>query len=699
MSTEVQTELERIESNVAAAYAAAEEQGADMPAAQNTENLAKTVSSIKTVKFTEQALDEAQQAQARTNIGAASQADLDQLSLEKVNVPAYWQAALDAGVEAINTALCTAGKNKSAFLFYTDAHWNYCSQMSPTLLKYLYNHTGMTKTFYGGDIVNNEGTDYDTMEYLWDWRKQLKDLPNHHSVPGNHDDGNATNNLFSEQYIYGYLLSAEETSDIVRGDSGMYYYIDNPSEKTRYLFLDTAYQGVGNDQKEFVKNALLTTPESWHIVAIAHIWLDTDYNVSPPVPAGINSNASILLSMFDSYNSRSGDYADCGGWVEFCIGGHTHWDYDSTTATGIPIILVETDSKHVRSGLGYTAGTTTEASVNGIIADYDAHKIHVVRIGRGNSRDVKVTSHVVKYTNMLDEAVDSNNQPFNGGKGWAPNSRIGSSTLESYIDKGTYFITGHIEVDRTKDICVRLKNVTFQGENNAMALYTSEFTRCTINVESGNNWFTATAIANNASFSPKVDGSNVIQFTIPEEQISNGDVAYIAFQTDYIGDDSIITINQEIPEESEYTNWLKLSTEDDGETIYNADDTPGYKTGCRINSSGVFKEGESAYAVTGFIPFFYGDVAYLSQDIFEGDPGSCNIVAYKRVDGVMTFISSEYFNNSYGSITTTESGNYKFEPTQLTTGISQWQNVEFIRISGVSTMSENSVITINEPIE
>ena len=93
-----------------------------------------------------------------------------------IGIPSYWQAALDEGVQAINTALCETGKNKSAFLFYSDVHWDYGSQRSPALLKYLYNHTGMTKTFFGGDIVNNESTDYDAMEYLWEWRKQLKAL-------------------------------------------------------------------------------------------------------------------------------------------------------------------------------------------------------------------------------------------------------------------------------------------------------------------------------------------------------------------------------------------------------------------------------------------------------------------------------------------------------------------------------------------
>jgi predicted MPP superfamily phosphohydrolase len=261
-------------------------------------------------------------------------------------IPSYWQSALEEGAQAINEKLCVAGMNKSAFLFYSDAHWDYGSQMSPRLLKYLYKHTGMTKTFFGGDIVNNEASDYNTMKYLWEWRNQLKDLPNHHSVVGNHDDGNATNNLFTEQYVYGYLLAAEETPNIVRGGV-TWYYIDNGAEKTRYIFLDTAYKGFNTDQQEFLKETLISTPSGWHIVVISHIWYGPDYdqyNVRPIPIAGMTPDAKSVTAMLDLYNSRSGVYADCDGWVEFCIGGHVHRDYDGTTATGIPIILVETDS-------------------------------------------------------------------------------------------------------------------------------------------------------------------------------------------------------------------------------------------------------------------------------------------------------------------------------------------------------------------
>ena len=309
----------------------------------------------------------------------------------KNKIPDYWIPELENGSKNINQALQIAGSNKSSFFFYTDVHWNYGSHMSPLLLKYLYQHTGITKTIFGGDIVNDEGTDYDTMKYLWEWREMIKDLPNHHSVVGNHDDGNATDHLFSEQYVYGYLLAPEETNDIVRGNSGFYYYIDNPTEKTRYIYLDTAYMGFQADQQNFLNQALLETKDGWHIVVISHIWYGPDYDQMDmkPIPIiGLTSDALKVTAILDAYNSRSGAFSNCGAWVEFCIGGHVHRDYDGATTTGIPIILIETDSSHIRSNYTYTAGTPTEASVNGIIADYDNHKVHIVRIGRGQSRTI-----------------------------------------------------------------------------------------------------------------------------------------------------------------------------------------------------------------------------------------------------------------------------------------------------------------------
>ncbi len=451
-------------------------------------------------------------------------------------IPAYWKPALKEGAKEINTALCEAGSNKSAFLFYTDAHWNYGSKMSPKLLKYLYRHTGMNKTLFGGDIVNNEGTDYDTMEYLWQWRNALKDLPNHHSVVGNHDDGNATNNLFSEQYVYGYLLSPEETETMVRGDSGLYFYIDNGAEKTRYLYLDTAYQGMSSQQQDFIKQALLTTPEGWHIVAVAHIWHDTDWtDSSHPTVGSLNSGASIALAMFDAYNSRSGDYANCGGWVEFCIGGHTHWDFDSTSATGIPILLMETDSKHTRSGLTYTAGTTTEASVNGIIADYDNHKIHVVRIGRGESREVAITNYVVSYTNVLPLATTNDGVTIYNADdtpGYKADTRWSNSSVTEQSQTGTY-LTGFIPV--TPGNVIRLKNFVFNSDNHVVFTW-NEGADITGKYSGAQNLTNINTYWNGVVN----EQGNLVQFTFP----NNSTIRYIRISCSGIDASSVITVNE-----------------------------------------------------------------------------------------------------------------------------------------------------------
>lgn len=470
-------------------------------------------------------------------------------------VPSYWQAHIDEKITLIREAMLTAGANKSAFFFYSDSHWSndttYTAKKAPILLKHLCKNTPINKVNFGGDIVSAEAEDADTMAYLWDWRSQLHGL-NHHSVPGNHDDGNTTNNLFSEQYVYGYLQAPEETCDIVRGDEGMYYYIDNPAEKTRYLYLDTAYKGVTVDEQEFVKSALLSTPENWHIVAIAHLWYYNDYSSYPPVLNGFDTNAKILLDMFDEYNARNGDYAECAGWVEFCIGGHYHLDHVEHTHGGIPVIIVEADALHDRSGTMPKAGTTDESAISAVIADYNTKTVKVIRVGRGADYETTINVSTIRYTNVLFESIASTGAIFNDGKGWADKGRIGSGVLESYIGKGEYYITGHIEIDPTIDNVIRMRNITFDSATSVtsigIAFYDAGFARVYPMTGGNSNFATPAGIAvASYGYECVYEGTNIVQFTLKAgNHINNTAVKYIAICAEYIGDDSIITINEPI---------------------------------------------------------------------------------------------------------------------------------------------------------
>ena len=377
----------------------------------------------------------------------ATKTEVSQLS-DKINayttngthVPNYWISELDSKVNDIQVAMEKAGRNKSAFLWYTDAHWvNGNSKVSPLLLNYLYMNTPMNKVNFGGDIIGDTLlATREEMKYLYDWRKAIKDLPNHHSVFGNHDMFDlASVDYENDNYRYSFLLASEETSDQVWGN-GNYYYIDNPSEKTRYLYI--AYMTSDHtemmEQGQFICEALKSVNDGWHIVAIAHRWWQYSSS-STPTTGSIPAYETEILDVFDKYNARatiSGsnyfttqDFTSGKGKVEFCIGGHIHVDYDIFSNGGIPIIITTADTNQNRvptstvdSG---TIGTTTESAVFGIIADYNEEvtKITVVGVGRGTSR-------VVRASNVQPQSIS--NIAYSG-----------DTTVESTIDKSKFVFT------------------------------------------------------------------------------------------------------------------------------------------------------------------------------------------------------------------------------------------------------------------
>lgn len=316
-------------------------------------------------------------------------------------VPDYWLSELETKADAIQQAMETAGRNKSAFLWYTDAHWQTNSKMSPNLLRYLCQNTPMNKVNFGGDIINDPSAfTHANIKYAYEWRKMIAELPNHHSVYGNHDLNHWTTDV--SKIAYAFMLAPEETSNmVVGGDS--YYYIDNPSEKTRYLYLSylTSDHNAMTEQGQFIVDALKTAPDGWHIVVIAHRWFQYT-SASAPTVGSVPNYEKEILKIFDEYNARgkhtasnyfaAHDFASGKGKVEFCIGGHIHVDYDFTTDGGIPVIITASDTNQERSSSetedSGTLGTITESAVFGIIADYNTKKITVVGVGRGTSRAI-----------------------------------------------------------------------------------------------------------------------------------------------------------------------------------------------------------------------------------------------------------------------------------------------------------------------
>lgn len=331
--------------------------------------------------------------------------DMLENNAEDAGIPDYWIDELETKADAIQQAMESAGRNKSAFLWYTDVHRTAGnSKMSPMLLNYLYKNTPMNKVNFGGDIIGDPATlTHNDVISAYEWRAMIKGLPNHHSVIGNHDNlHKGRNDSDVSNIVYSFLIAPEESIDMVMGDD-FYYYIDNPCEKTRYLYLDSGRKSLDDNETKFIIDSLTSVPDGWHIVAISHIWFQYT-SASTPTVGNINTYMQKVLDLFDAYNARqsgsitmvsephSYDFSACGGKVEFCIGGHIHVDHDITSTGGIPVILTASDVNQDRSPDetedSGTIGTISESAVFGIITNYNNNKITVVGVGRGTSREI-----------------------------------------------------------------------------------------------------------------------------------------------------------------------------------------------------------------------------------------------------------------------------------------------------------------------
>lgn len=356
------------------------------------------------------------------------QQDMTEYMNGDVLVPDYWVSELEAKAYEIQIAMENAGRNKSAFLWYTDAHRPNSSKMSPVLLLYLCRNTSMNKVNFGGDIIGDPiPHTHENIEYVYEWRKQIAGLLNHHSVYGNHDVNHRTTDV--SKMAYAYMLAPEESSDMVVSEVDSCYYIDNPSEKTRYIYLSYLTNNPTEmvAQAQFIADTLKSVPYGWHIIVLAHRWWQYTSSKTPTV-GSVPTYEKDILNVFDTYNARGTrassnyfptlDFADAKGKVELCVGGHIHIDYDFLTDGGIPVVITTADTNQERvPDTGVDSGTLktiTESAVFGFIVDYSdsaSTKITVVGVGRGTSRVITSDGGITVYnriTNYLNNCTTSN---------------------------------------------------------------------------------------------------------------------------------------------------------------------------------------------------------------------------------------------------------------------------------------------------
>ena len=300
----------------------------------------------------------------------------------RTKLPKYWISEIDDSVESAQEKMMGAGIDGESFLFLTDLHWQSNAGYSPYITAELAKRLGIRNIVLGGDYIG--GGDKATNALLMSdclagYREINADL---FPIFGNHDSNTigapSSADHFDSTGVYALINKHLKNVDY---GCYCYYSYDNKLTNTRYIFLDTGIEGSGlsTEQRDWFEATLSATPAGYKILVFAHIIYRPESWAVPFIDTLKRTPfMDTICTLCDTFNT-----AQDGREVVGIIGGHVHLDLIFATNGGIPIILIDTDSKQTFSDIGSTTGTINEQCVSVVTVDYASRKIYVTRAGRG----------------------------------------------------------------------------------------------------------------------------------------------------------------------------------------------------------------------------------------------------------------------------------------------------------------------------
>ena len=322
-------------------------------------------------------------------------ADLKNYKIQAGEYELVYKNQLELRINQINDKSKEIGTNGDMFIFITDMHNPYTpfedkplhhrqNLRAIPLIKKVLECTPCNKVFVGGDLAFSSLSDNNTRELAYNQCRtvvnrfnELIDAPVYF-IKGNHDDNGYTDETYyTDNQLYPLFNAClEKDKDVTWGDRNkLYWYVDNPIAKIRYICLNTFPRksdgtqslGMENDQKSWLKDVALNIPNTdWVAVILAH---KIHWNVQ-----------EIAKEKMDS-----------GVTVAFCLGGHEHIDTfipytDMENGKGVNFVQTTCDACYAEDGYGRRVGTDFENAFDVVTIDKTQRKIVMYRIGAGDIR-------------------------------------------------------------------------------------------------------------------------------------------------------------------------------------------------------------------------------------------------------------------------------------------------------------------------
>lgn len=311
--------------------------------------------------------------------------ELETLLDGQMLVPSYFETQLATATATAKNNMETAGINGETFIFISDIHWENNSKNSPALIKRITGELPIDNVVFGGDAFNG-GTQADMVALMNDARiKFTAACKRFFSVYGNHD-GNKLDGGTAFTHSEFYTFMQKQSDYIMEYAEPCYYYFDNKTTKTRYIVLDTGTTTppTASAQLTWLQNTLNNAPDGYNILVFAHVIYYPQSGGSWTDPTTWISSTFIqnVFTILDTENTEGRVK------VHAVFGGHNHLDYNSQTTGGIPVVIIDCDTKQTGSSAGDASRTINEQCFDIVTVDYANKTVKCTRVGRGSDRTI-----------------------------------------------------------------------------------------------------------------------------------------------------------------------------------------------------------------------------------------------------------------------------------------------------------------------
>ena len=349
------------------------------------------------------------------------------------SVPTFWQSAIASAKEKILAKHNLGGVGCVSFVLTSDIHASAGidekGKRFGIVAKAIMDEANIPLFVSTGDLMSQSShadvsNVYAELTLVKSW---LEPIPFYQQalVMGNHDGawGDTTSGYYYKQLpleiVYNQIYR-KQAMDLrrVSGDNGTYYYLDNESQKMRYIMLNShntpsyAENEDGTavydrfhtdcmcqDQYDWLTNVALDMPDGYTACLFMHSPYPGGWQLMVGIVDAYNNKSTYNNSFTDSENTWRNstinvDFSNVKGTIAGVFAGHTHIDAirhvgDNPMYSTCPLIITPNSvGGAVKDGTTRTDGTDTEFVMDIVTVDTKNRNIYITRLGAGNDREI-----------------------------------------------------------------------------------------------------------------------------------------------------------------------------------------------------------------------------------------------------------------------------------------------------------------------